>query len=522
MRFQKTIPMKRVFTLMVLMAITLTVVAQTTLTDFTKLRSSSLAGMAVAKLEGSGDHHYLYHQRVAVAPRHYETDDVQRVQKECCDAPSVSITHPDDFIFEGFYEGTNELYVVYSNYNRRAKTYGLYVNAVSKTEFTAEWQPQPILTIPDRRNGSTHVRVAISPDGGKAALFIPTSSRDANIRKSTLIVLGDKGKTLWNSILEFTDAEMEYQIPDLSVTNNGTVFLAAISYSNPTRRHRNDETFHLYEITSELITCISQPVDFGYLCNARLLLKANGDIAAGGYFTNNLKNKPQGLFLMLVDRDSDYVKNISYQQFPDEYYDSRGASLLKFKPARMSVEADGLYEFADGSLVMLGEQRETLASSSTSNSGETTTSYFYHCGDILVHFADTTGALGDMSMIHKYQITGPRLNPTPLQELRCYGYSNFVIRQGDSLRIFFADDYENYYGRSGLPLRGFNDRYGMAFFTVTSNHTVTNPELLFNPHQEKRKVSQPLFIDKEGLLVIGMDLNSICLTLLYNLELFNR
>jgi len=485
----------------------------TTLTDY-RLKGSSLAGMASAKLEGSGDLHYLYHQCYGTAPRHHVKDAVQRVQKECCDAPAVTITRPDIFSFEGFYEGTDNLYAIYSAYDRKVKTYGLYVNAVSKTQHTAEWNPKPVFEAQNVKRGALNVRVAISPDGSKAALMISPSSRDLEMRRVPLMVLDEKREIQWESGLEFTGGDTEYQILDMVVNNEGVIFLAVLSYRMQNRRYREEETFLLYEVTASQITCISQPIDFGFLCNARLLEKGNGDVAAGGYFTNSLKSKPQGVYMMVFDHDSAFFRNISYQQFPEEYYHTRPVSLLKFKPASMSVEADGLYEFADGTMVMLGEQRQVLTNTQTSNTGMTTTNYFYHSGDILVHFADSDGALGEMSMIHKYQISGPRVAPTPLQELRCYGYSNFVIREGDQLQLFFADDVDNYDGKIGEPVRGFNRKTGLAGCTVTSDRIVSEPKLLFTPKENDINISQPLFITKEGLLVIGLGRDSVVLVLM--------
>lgn len=465
-------------------------------------KASTVGEMPVTVLDGSDGNYYIYQENNGKAGNHRIADAVEVVQKECCHAMSLVVRHPEDFHFVHFYEGTDILYAIYSHADVETGTFSLYLNRMPKREDEVAWDPQLVLSVNNVKPDDCQAVAAISPDGHALALTVVEANGEFPLVSTPFIALGDGGKVLWRREIQKDQVNKTFQLENMVVGNDGTVFTGILTYRNKTSRTRDDETFHLYRLSDKNSTSASQPIGFGYLCDARMRIRENGEVAVGGYYTNNLKNRPQGVCLMVFQRDSTRAKTISCQSFPDEYYE-RETSMAKIRPGWMTAEVTGLYEFRDGTLVLLGEQRSLLKSStmSNSNSGNSTTHCYYHCGDILVHFANADGVLDTMTLIHKYQVRGPFLEEIPMKRLRCLGYSHTAFLQDDTLQIFFSDERDNYTGKSGVPTKEFNQKVCLAGSIVTAQRKVSRPAMLSDPKKrDGRVISQLLFMDADNII----------------------
>lgn len=465
-------------------------------------KASTVGEMPVTVLDGSDGNYYIYQENNGKAGNHRIADAVEVVQKECCHAMSLVVRHPEDFHFVHFYEGTDTLYAIYSHADVETGTFSLYLNRMPKREDEVAWDPQLVLSVNNVKPDDCQAVAAISPDGHALALTIVGANGELAIANTPFIALGDGGKVLWQDKIYNGRSSNTLQLADMVIGNDGTVYAGILTYRNKTNKIRDDETFHLYRFSGKNSTCASQPVEFGYLCDARMRIRENGGVAVGGYYTNNLKNRPQGTYMMVFEQDSVRAKTISYHSFPDKYYE-RETSMAKIRPGWMTAEVTGLYEFRDGTLVLLGEQRSLLKSStmSNSNSGNSTTHCYYHCGDILVHFANADGVLDTMTLIHKYQVRGPFLEEIPMKRLRCLGYSHTAFLQDDTLQIFFSDERDNYTGKSGVPTKEFNQKVCLAGSIVTAQRKVSRPAMLSDPKKrDGRVISQLLFMDADNII----------------------
>ena len=468
-------------------------------------KAAAVGEMPVTALDGSDGNYYIYQENSGKAGRHRIADAVEVIQKECCHSVSFSVRRPGDHRFVHFYEGADTLYAIYSHADADAGTFSLYLNRMPKNAYKVDevvWNPQRILSVDNEKPDDCQAVAAISPDGHTLALTVVAANGDFSVLNTPFITLGDKGKILWQQKIRNDRTNRTFQLGDMVVDNDGTVFAGMVAYRNKTNRNRDDETFHLYRFSDENSTFASQPIEFGYLRDARMRIRENGSVAVGGYYTNSLRNRPQGSYMMVFEQDSAHAKTISYQPFPDEYYE-RETSMAKIRPGWMTVEATGIYAFSDSTLVLLGEQRLLLESPtmSKSNSGNTTTLHYYHCGDILVHFANPDGVLDTMTLIHKYQERGPFLETLPMKRLRCLGYSHTAFLQNDTLQIFFADELDNYSGKSGVPTKAFNQKVCLAASIVTSNRKVSRPAVVSDPNKrDGRVISQLLFMDESNII----------------------
>lgn len=464
-----------------------------------------LPWLVSASLEGSGEQHYIYNEDFYDdAPKHQEADGVLCVDKSGNGFSEIRVTHSDDYRFMKFYEGENDLYAIYSTYDRKSKTYALYINTIGKEQQRAAWDPQKLLSVVSEKRDDIYAFVSVSPDGKKAAVSVILAGKKGNMKGSSVIVLGEGGEQLWDNSFDPEFNNPTFFIADMELSNAGEVYLAAVSYGNETRKSRDNETFHLYKITDNNVQFVDQKVDFGYLCNGKLLLRKNGTVAFGGYFNNSLNEKAQGCYMMVCGGDAGEVSNISFKKFPAEYYGEPKQTLGALKGEKMSVHVDDLYEFSNGSLVMLGEQREVLVRTVTSGNGMTTTYYTYHAKNILTSFTDESGNLGDFKMIKKYQVAGSFIRPMGLKQLRGYGYSYRSFMYNDKIEILYADILDNYTGKSDVICKSSaQSKHCSVLCTIDNNQEISKPEMIISPKIHKTRMVSPLFIDGDGLLLIN-------------------
>lgn len=468
-------------------------------------KTRALPWLVSASLEGSGDQHYIYNEDFYDdAPKHHEADAVLCVDKTGNGVTETRITRPDDYKFVNFYEGSNDLYAIYSLYDRKAKKYTLFLNPIGKGEEKAPWDPQKLISVTTERQDDLYTSVSVSPDNSKAAVTVILAGKKGKMKGSAVMVLGEGGEQLWENPFEPEFSNPTFFIADMTVSNSGEVYIAAVSYGNESRKSRDNETFHLYYITDNNVQFVDQKVDFGYLCNGKLLIRKNGGIAFGGYFNNNLNEKAQGSYLMICDHQAGEVSNISFQKFPADYNADEKVSLGMIKGSKMSVTVEELYEFSNGTLVMLGEQRERVQRTVTSGNGMTTTIFTYHARNILTHFADESGNIGKFDMIKKYQLAGQFGWPQALKQLRCYGYSFRSFLHNDKVVILFTDLLDNYTGKTGLVCKSSaSPKHCSILCNIDANQEISDPEMILSPKIHKTRMVSPLFIDEDGLLLIN-------------------
>lgn len=478
---------------------------QLTLMKDNLCKTRAIPWLVSASLEGSGDQHYTYNEDFYdKAPKHYQSDAVIRIDKSGAGVSEIRIDIPDDYVFKGFYEGESDLYAIYSLWDRKSKTYTMYINSMGKDQPTAAWDPQKLITVVAEKRDDIYAFVSISPDGKKAAVSVILANKKGNMKGSSVMVLGEGGETLWDNAFDPTFSNPTFFIADMVVSNKGEVYIGAVSYANETRKTRDNETVHLYEISNDDVKVLDEKVGFGHICNGKLLIKQNGEVAWGGYYNNYLNEKAKGSYMFVFEANVSGLKNSSSQKFPAEYFNDSKTTLGALKGEKMSVEVNELYEFKDGTMVLLGEQREMTIRTVTNKNGMTTTYYIFHARNILTGFADAEGNLGAFEMVPKYQLAGSFLFPLGIRPLRTYGYSYYTFMHNDKVEIIYTDNVDNYLGKSGLLCKsGSSSKHCAILRTIESNQQISDPVMLINPKVAKTRMTTPLFIDEDGLLLIA-------------------
>lgn len=464
-----------------------------------------LPWLVSASIEGSGDQHYIYNEDFYDdAPKKHEADGILCVDKSGNGLSEIHLNRPEDYSFMNFYEGENDLYALYSLYERKTKTYSIYLNVLGKDQQRAAWDPQKLISVVSEKRDDLYAFVSKSPDGKKAAVSVILAGKKGKMKGASVMLLGEGGEPLWDNAFDPEFSNPTFFIADMAVSNSGEVYVAAVSYGNETRKTRDNETFHLYCITDNNVQFVDQKVDFGYICNGKLLIRKDGSLAFGGYFNNSLNEKAQGSYMMTCDRQAGEVSNISFKRFPAEYSSDEKISLGLIKGSKMSVYVNDLYEFANGTLVMLGEQREAVQRTVTSGNGMTTTYFTYHARNILTHFTDESGNLVKFDMIKKYQFAGSFIRPMPLKQLRGFGYSYRAFMHKDKIVILYADMLDNYTGKTDVVCKSSaQNKQCTSLCTIEANQEISKPEMIINPKVHKTRMVSPLFIDEDGLLLIN-------------------
>lgn len=230
--------------------------------------------------------------------------------------------------------------------------------------------------------------------------------------------------------------------------------------------------------------------------NASLLFTKDGNVVVSGYYSSDPEKKESGCYVFKFDAKKFSTTNISHQDFPDAYYAYNHVG-AKVEGKDFHAYPMGFYEFSDGTLALLGDMQSV----------QRATIEFTIGGNVLVHFMNPNGDITNFKMIKKTQ-TSTFTSGSP-KGLRDRMFSYFPIMHNDVIHIIFADNIDNYKGKSGLNCfvdAGFTTavRYNgvcAAHCTINRNQEISIPELLMDYTAHKSYILCPLFTEDDGFIL---------------------
>ena len=349
------------------------------------------------------------------------------------------LQHPADYELLVAYEDATQIRCIYKCYKYDTKTYGIYLNVFPKDAESVEWNPEAVFLFPLEKTEDIRCWSARSPDQSKAAVALFLTNTRSNSLKGSIVMTFDENGLLWKNPLDLEFENNTLEIFNFAVSNEAKVYTAILSFNkeNEKDKSRKNETLHLFE-SSEYgeINSTDFQVEFGSLSCGRLLITHQGNVMIGGYYAPKYGEKETGCYIVRYDMNPLTSANISHEDFPSTYYNYVHTPSGK-KAQDFSVYPSYFFEFSDGTVALLGEMYTTFSITMVFSAG----------GSILVHFADKNGDISQFKTIEKVQTSVETSHSPGSLRGRLFSYS--ALMHNDRIHLFFADNVENYHGKSG-------------------------------------------------------------------------
>jgi hypothetical protein len=256
------------------------------------------------------------------------------------------------------------------------------------------WRAQRDLEIEQR------VTVSASSNDENTGVSVVSEVEKKMYKSSTVSVFDKDDKVVWKTKISPRFNNDSFGFLDVTVSNDGkTVYLLAKSL-NPKNEKNANTTLHLFKITGDGIdeTTSEAIVDADYH-DATLKILSNGNIFVGGYRCEPGKKDVRILksfSLMFDGKDleklnahvSDYSKFVPEKNMknPTHYFNGYARTIIK-----------GVYEMADGNVVMLAEE------SSLMNGYQGYSSVFYAFRNIYIDTYTLDGEVVNTDILYKSQ-----------------------------------------------------------------------------------------------------------------------
>jgi hypothetical protein len=464
-------------------------------------KSRSAVGMVSKTLEGYGSTHYLYSEAFFAAPsKQQRSDALFAINAENSDVTQASIVRPKDIEFLDAIENEDEVIGFYTDEDTKEGTYTLYMNKISKSEGSPAWDPILLNTFPYEKKDNTYIYMAVSPDRTKAVLGYLSSAKKGNFKGAVVMTFDNTGERIWDTELELDFSNRTFQILDILITNDAEVYVPIVSYKVPAKNTRSEEKLHIYEVTSNNVNSRSENITFGHISNGRMIQTRDGNLCLGGYYMTNVKENENGSYMVKYDARYSNFANVAHQNFPASYKEKVVSKLFANTIANQNcyVKADKLVEFENGSVALVGEQRNMTVV--VDNKG--TTTYNYFAKNILFTLADENADIKEFKMFQKDQTTA---TGTPKYRYEELGLSYYIFFKNNKLYMLYADNIDNLMGESGNQIRMFmNNKHCTALMTVDENGE-SSTRLVINSKVAKGRMLAPLFMEDDGFVLIFVD-----------------
>ena len=454
--------------------------------------------VAEGHLVSSDNHLYIYQPGISgINPEKMLDDKMYVLDKDGLAMSEIQCQHYGTLDYVNMYEDEDNIYILYSEWQKKTKTYSLYLSTVNKREHEVQADVEKVFSMTAEKRDGIYLFHSVSPDKKKPAFAVVVASKKKDFKGSMAKCYGEKGEQLWENVLNFDISDNTFSILDFVLDNNATAYAAVVSYSDVTKTARRNETLQFVVITSDDERTYEESIKFGYLSSAKLKVSKDGNVVLGGFYCDNLSKNEVGAFWAKFDiQRSDFtIDNI---KFPGDYYTKSIVFGIQPAMSNYSTKAQYIEEYEDGNLVLLGEMRTTICY--VDSKGMTT--YSFYAQNISVVYADATGKINDFRVIKKGQLaSSSSLSDT--HYLRSQGFSYTPLMHNNKLYIFYNDAIANYTGKTGyLSKPTMSPKQASVFAVIVPGQPIAS-KLIMNGKETKNRLVYPLIMDDDYVLGIG-------------------
>lgn len=272
----------------------------------------------------------------------------------------------------------------------------------------------------ERKRDIPDTRWLISEDTTKL-LFAAYADNDKDDIKLDMFIsaLDRKFSNLWEKQIKLRYSEEQVNIRSWELSNDGSVFaLAKIYDTNKAKETKRDKTkgkrvanyrmvVFRFEEGAESPKEFELNLDDAFVKSATIKINPQGELAALGFYANNLKGLVQGAFLLKMDIATGEVLVARKKEFSEKELAFMGDENTKKKKGEEGLESEFSFRdvifLEDGSTLMTAEENYIVVRTFRDRNGNVTTSETYYSKDIVVINFDPEGKLKTVRVIPKRQ-----------------------------------------------------------------------------------------------------------------------
>lgn len=352
-------------------------------------------------------------------------------------------------IVKGFNKYGNNVFFIYSSYDKSNKTTTLY--AIKLDDKTLD--PISKTTIgsfeSDKENDQADATYKLSSDSTKVLLMVKGPRRKKETEKLFLAVFDIDLKKLWSKQIDLGIDQKFVKIHDVDVSNDGKIYLALKHYENETSKETvKDEEgnkvpsyvykMYVFEDGTAKEKIIRMDFQGLFVQGTRLINNKEGLVTVAGLYKQKHNGRITGVFYGIIDNKTAEIKNPKIVEFPTsllELIDKDGFGSTKEKDPGLSMNflmRHILYR-DNGSVDLICEYYKLdVTTSYNSQTGSSRTYYTYYFGDIVNTNINQNG-----------EVTFTRV-PKNQRFLNYSGYLGFTpIIYNDKLVLLYNDDKDN-------------------------------------------------------------------------------
>lgn len=444
---------------------------------------------------GYGDMRYIYSSDLEGGPgRNITTDFIFAINAQDNTLSKTLLYRSEDYVYLRSFENEDGFAVYYLLENKKEKTYTLYVNKFSKSEASPQWNPTALDSFPFNKKAKLQTCQSISPDKSKGMLCFFQIEADS-ILDSRVFVVDNVGSSLWNKEIDIHQDKSDFALLDMVVDNEGDVFAAVYSYNahEVTREkvtivEHSNGSLHIYHFTEQDTQIQNEDLDF-QISNGKMLVGNSGAVYIGGFTKLGSKNE-NGSYMVKYDVTTATIQDVDQEEFPDDYEERNVPQNAGYKPNQnYAVVIKGMYEFSNGILGLLGEQRAREVIS-------TGRSYFNHdfVRNVVYARADASGQIKDIEFFDRRAMGN---------DFKWITFWPFF--QDNTLYVLYPDDKNNFRGSEGVPFVYYNYCYAMLTISEPQGLLPESTSMFYDEDYSKNEVARPLFAEPDGFIVIDVD-----------------
>lgn len=446
-------------------------------------------------IEGMGGEHLVYNTNYNYSDTKKSTTDcLFSLAKDDFSCHKTLLTHGPDYVFIHAFETSDGAVAIYRYMDKDSKSYRICTNAISKDRDTDNWKPEVILNIPYEKKDNLAIAYAESPDKKQRVMAFFQSQRKGSAKGNLVMAFDEDGKIMWENNIDINNFNQEYfQILDVAVNNEGTAFVGIYAYDMPNNNSRSNNAVVMFEVSDNEVNNIFQEIDCN-ISNGKMTVGRTGNVYLGGYYYTDLKQNENGSYIYTFNPSSSSFQAFAQQDFPEDYYEKATGGLLTgvFANQKYSAVPKALYEFDNGSAVLLGELRYIVAVTS-----QGMTSYNYLTKNVLFSKTDDRGRFEKFDFFARAAISGGYILGDCFDDFHI-SYNPFF--KNNRIYITYLDNIENYIDQKGTAYRLF--KTGCTTLMTIDEKGEGNIQRLMSFKEDKSLIPQTLFVDNDGLYVL--------------------
>jgi hypothetical protein len=353
----------------------------------------------------------------------------------------------NDASLRGFEKFGNNIYLMYSAYEKSSKTTSFYALKIDENTLTTKSKFMLGSFESDKKDDQATPTYQLSSDSSKVLLLVEGPWRKKENEKFYLGVFDTDLKKLWSKQIELPIEQRHMDIQDQDLTNDGRVFMAIKHYEKEVSREsvREDGSrvpSYVYKIlvfseTSPKEKEMRLDVGGNFIHATKIVTNKDGSLTLAGLYKRKHNGNLNGAFYARIEPGASELKNPKMVEFPTdmlELVDKDNYATTKDKDPGLypNFRIRHIMSRSNGSVDLISEYYKVKIVRSTDSRGITKTTYHYYFGDIVNTNIDNQG---------KAVFTRVPKNQKGTDMTLFLGY--YPIIYNDKLIILYNDDEDN-------------------------------------------------------------------------------